>query len=158
MRGRASSRAESGTARCDAEPRWVGSIARRRYVSGRPAVRAWALVVALLLSACTLQIVYRDGCFYVSGVPAAVKAVRVKLKTTTGHGIDTFVATHPVGEDGRTTPFCLGEAFRRTYAPGEIEITTYDDNGAKTGEVTNKENVSVDGTGHLQEVPYGAFQ
>jgi hypothetical protein len=116
-----------------------------------------ALVVALFVAGCTIQIVYRDGCFFVSGIPPKIKAVRVRLKTPSSRGVDMFVATHAVGEDGRSAQFCVGEAFRRTYASGEVELTTYDENGDKVEDHTNTDAVSVDGTGGAQEVPYGAF-
>ena len=45
----------------------------------------------------------------------------------------------------------------RHRQPGEIEITTYDDAGIKTGQLTNKSQVVIDGTAHPQEMPYGAF-
>lgn len=117
------------------------------------------LLAAVITAGCTtLQVVYRDGCFFLSGIPSEVRAIRVTLRTTSAYGIETNEIFRPVGEDGTTTPICVGAMFRRRYEPGEIQVTTYDGSGKRNGGSTNTREVQIDGTGAEQEIGYGAFR
>jgi hypothetical protein len=121
----------------------------------------WWLVslLALLLAGCTtVQVVYQDGCFHVRGIPPAVKAIRISLRSETERGIDKTDIYRPVGEDGTTTPICVTTVYQRRYGPGKIEITTYDADGKKTGTVTNTAEVSLEEAVATGEVGYDQFQ
>lgn len=115
------------------------------------------LALAFIVTACgSVKVEYKDKCFIISGLPANIQALTIRLSSLDG---TTRLNKTVDVQNGKTALICIGEDFRRTYQPGEIEVVAYDPTREVQDQFSNTKPISFETMpDSTMVISYGLFE